>query len=373
MKRILFTFALCTGLISQIFSQVYSNKIVGEKNEALKDSIESKPYKYKLPIWGAKAGARGFDLPYSAGVSVNYFTQESSLVLGNLYVGFNDGPQLDLNEIVRFDECTAQASAFTIRPDIWLFPFLNVYGLFGKGNSSTAVNAGIYVPDVNDEWNEIYAFSTKADFTLTSYGFGITPTMGIGGGWLAMDMNVAWTNVSALDKPVFTYVFGPRLGKTFKFKKPEQNIAFWAGAFRVQFTSETSGSINLADVVPVDQLQPKIDAGLQKVEDGQVAADSWWASLSPIEKIDPANIAKYEVANRTLDRAGNFLTNMDNALNDNQYTTVQYSLDKKLKNNWNFIIGSQYQFNKHLMFRAEYGFLGSREQFMCSLQFRFGV
>ena len=99
-----------------------------------------------------------------------------------------------------------------------------------------------------------------------------------------MDMNFAWTNVSALDKPVFTYVFGPRLGKSFKFKKPESNIAIWAGAFRVQFTSETSGSINLADVVPVDQLQPKIDAGLQKVEDGQVAADNWWAGLSPIEK-----------------------------------------------------------------------------------------
>ena len=112
---------------------------------------------------------------------------------------------------------------------------------------------------------------------------------------------------------------------------------------------------------------------MQKVEDGQVAADNWWAGLNPIEKANPVNVAKYEVANRTLDRAGNFLTNMDNALNDNQYTTVQYSLDKNLKNKWNFIIGSQYQFNKHLMFRAEYGFLGSREQFMCSLQFRFGV
>ena len=153
---------MCTGLITQTYSQVYSNKIVGEKNEALKDSIEAKPYKYKLPIWGAKAAARGFDLPYSAGVSVNYFTQESSLILDNLYVGFNNGPQLDLNEIVRFDDCTAQASAFTIRPDIWLLPFLNVYGLFGKGNSSTAVNAGIYVPDVNDQWNEIYCIFNES-------------------------------------------------------------------------------------------------------------------------------------------------------------------------------------------------------------------
>lgn len=371
LKNLLLFTALTACVFNQTFGQVYSDKVVGEKNEVLKDSIVVNPYPYKLPIWGAKVAAKGYDLPYSAGVSVNYFTQESSLILDNLYVGFNNGPQLDLNEVVRFDDCTAWAAATTVRPDIWLFPFLNVYGLIGKGNSSTSVNAGIYVPNVNDEWNQVFAFSTKAEFTVTSYGFGLTPTMGIGGGWLALDMNCAWTNVSALDKPVFTYVFGPRLGKTFKFGRPEQNIAFWVGGFRVNFTSETSGSLNLSEVVPVDQLQPKIDAGLQKVENGQIAADEWWAGLKPIEKTDPVNIAKYEVANRALDRAGNFLTNMDNALNDDKSTTVQYSLDKQLKDKWNFLIGSQYQLNKHYMLRAEYGFLGSRQQFMCSLQYRF--
>jgi hypothetical protein len=369
--RIIIISILTFSVSSQTFGQVYSDKVVGKKNEALKDSIEAKPYPYKLPIWGAKVAALGYDLPYSAGVSVNYFTQESSLILSNLYVGFNNGPQLDLNEIVRFDDCKAAASATTVRPDIWLFPFLNVYGLIGKGNSSTTVNAGIYVPNLNGEWNQIYAFSTKANFTVSTFGFGMTPTMGIGGGWLALDMNCAWTNVSALDKPVFTYVFGPRLGKTFKFKKPEQNIAVWVGGFRVQFTSETSGSMNLSEVVPVDQLQPKIDAGMQKVENGQTAVNDWWTGLKPIEKTDPVNIAKYQAATRVLDRADNLLTNMDNALNDDKSATVQYSLDKNLKDKWNFLVGSQYQYNKHIMLRAEYGFLGSRQQFMCSLQYRF--
>jgi hypothetical protein len=51
----------------QALSQVYTNKIVGKKNEALKDSIEIKGYPYVLPIWGKKAAAKGFQLPYSAG------------------------------------------------------------------------------------------------------------------------------------------------------------------------------------------------------------------------------------------------------------------------------------------------------------------
>ena len=77
----------------------------------------------------------------------------------------------------------------------------------------------------------------------------MTPTMGVGGGWMALDMNVVWTDVDALDKPVFTFVFGPRFGKSFKFKKPERNIAFWAGGFRVKFSSETNGSLLLSEVI----------------------------------------------------------------------------------------------------------------------------
>jgi hypothetical protein len=371
MKKLIFLSLLCLIIFTQSFGQVYSNKEVGKKNAELADSLKASEYPYVLPIWGAKVVAKGYDIPYSAGVSVNYLTQESSLIIDNLMVGFNNGPMYDLDEIIRFDEATAWAAATTVRPDIWLLPFLNVYGLFGKANTSTTISAGVYVPNVDNEWTEVTSFSTKAEFNATTMGFGMTPTMGIGGGWLALDMNCAWTDVDALDKPVFTYVFGPRLGKTFKFKKPEQNIAFWVGGFRVKFSSETSGSINLSEIADTDQLQVKVDEGIQKVGEQQIAVDDWWEGLTPIEQKNPINEAKYATANRALDAAGNLLNTADAALNDGQDATVQYSLDKTLKDKWNFVVGSQYQLNKHWMIRAEYGFLGSRTQFLTSLQYRF--
>jgi hypothetical protein len=373
MKKLLFLILLTLGLLSQTFGQVYTNKVVGAKNEALKDSIIAKPYPYSLPIWGAKAAAKGFDLPYSAGLNVNYFWQESSLVIDNLYVGFNNGPMYDLDEIIRFNDAIAEAQAVNFRPDVWVLPFLNVYAIFSKAKTSTLINAGVWIPDETNTWKEVATFSSKANFDATGMGFGMTPTLGVGGGWLALDMNLLWTDISALDKPVFTFVFGPRLGKTFKFKKPERNIALWAGAFRVQFSSATSGTVNLADVLPVDELQPKIDNGLQKVADTQVKVDAWWSGLTPAEQKNPANKAKYETANRVLTTTGNLFNTMDGALNDDYTTTVQYSLEKNLKDRWNFLIGSQYQFNKHFMIRAEYGFLGSRQQFLTSLQYRFGL
>lgn len=371
MKSKLISVLLIIFFCENTFAQVYSDKVVGAKNEELIDSIKNEEYPYILPIWGAKVAARGYDLPYSAGVSVNYLTQESALILNNLLIGFNNGPMVNLDEIVRFNDAQSWAGGLTVRPDIWLLPFLNVYGLLGRANSSTEINAGVYLPNLDNEWQEISTISTKANFTAQIMGIGMTPTIGIGGGWMALDMNCAWSDVDALDKPVFTFVFGPRFGKTFRFKKPQQNIAFWVGGFRVQFSSDTKGSINLSEVVNTDEIQIKVDQGTQKVEETQVAVDAWWTGLTPLEQKNPVNVAKYNTANRALETAGNFYNAADAALNDGKSATVQYSLEKNLKDKWNFIVGSQYQLNKHWMLRAEYGFLGSRTQFMTSLQYRF--
>lgn len=373
MKKILFIVGLTFGLLSLALGQVYTNKVVGEKNQALADTLKSQPYPYSLPIWGAKATARGYDLPYSAGISVNYFWQQSDLLISDLFVGFNNGPMYDLDEIIRFSDAVATASIITIRPDIWLMPFLNVYGIFSKAKTSTAIDAGLWLPDEDNVWSEVSSFSSTANFDATAMGLGITPTLGIGGGWMALDMNMTWSDISALNKPVFSFVFGPRFGKSFKFKNPERNIAVWAGGFRVHLSAETNGSLDLSEVIPVEELQPKVDEGLIKVENAAIAVDDWWAGLTPLQQANPVNKAKHETANRALEKAGSVLTNIDGALNDEESATVQYSLTKRPKDKWNFIIGSQFQMNKHWMIRAEGGFLGSRVQFMTGLQYRFGL
>ena len=168
--KIILLIVFAIGLISQTQGQVYTNKVVGAKNEALKDSIIAKPYPYSLPIWGAKAAARGYDLPYSAGLSVNYLWQESDLIIEDLFVGFNNGPMYDLDEIVRFNDAIATASAVNFRPDIWVLPFLNVYGLFAKAKTSTEINAGVWFPDTANVWREVTAFSSTANLMLPVLG-----------------------------------------------------------------------------------------------------------------------------------------------------------------------------------------------------------
>jgi len=370
--KLSFFWILALG-ISPLFGQVYSDKVVGKKNTELADSIKASEYPYILPILGDAATKRGYNLPYSAGLGINYIWQESDLVIENLQVGFNHRPMQDLSEVIRFNSAVSKASGINFRPDVWLFPFLNVYGILAKAQPSTTVDFGIYVPDGNGNWNNVINMTSKAEFEATTFGFGVTPTLGIGGGWMALDMNFTWNDIAELEKPAFAFVFGPRFGKSFKLKKPEQNIAFWVGGFRLKLNTGTTGSLNLVDVIETDGLQARVESGQQKVSDSYVSVENWWNGLSSVEQKNPVNMAKYEGANRALETASGFLNNLDEALNDEQKASVQYSLDKRPKDMWNFIIGTQYQHNKHWMLRAEYGFLGSRQQVIAGLQYRFGL
>jgi hypothetical protein len=373
MKNFLFAALLLLVSLLQVNGQVFSDKVVGKKNQEKIDSIKSSEYPYMLPIWGAKVAARGFNLPLPMGMNVNYLWQESDLIINNLNVGFNNGPQYNLDEIIRFDEAVSTATSLNFRPDFWLLPFLNVYGLFSKAQTSTSITAGVWVPVDESNWQKVAAFSTRANFDATAMGFGMTPTMGVAGGWIALDMNWVWTDVSALDKPVFSFIIAPRMGKNFNLKKKDRAISFWVGAFRLKLSSSTNGSLYLDELIPENELQGKVDQGIQKVGEAQQNVDEWWSGLSGTEQNNPINQAKYETANKALDKTANVLNSIDVALNDDERASVQYSLEKQPKDMWNFVMGSQFQLNKHIMFRGEYGFLGTRRQFVGGIQYRFGL
>jgi hypothetical protein len=359
MKKILLFLLIITG--TNLFAQVYSNKVT---------KSDTSEYPYVLPIWGEKAHKLGFDLPYSAGLGINYLYQESSIIIDNLQVGFNNSEMYNLDEIVRFNDASVSANALNFRPDIWLFPFLNVYAVFAKLDSKTDVDFGIYIPE-ND--SAILSAHTVAEFSGTTFGFGMTPTIGVKGGWIALDMNFAWTDMDALEKPAFSFVFGPRFGKTFKLKKPEQNIAVWVGGFRLNIKSETTGSLPLSDLFEAEEMGLKIDQGQESVSEAYTKLDDWWNTLTPPQQANPVNKAKYEKGTAVLDKTAAFLDAAEGAVTTVGESTVNYSLDKKQEMMWNLLVGTQFQINKHFMIRAEGGFFGTRTQFIGGLQYRFGL
>src|SRR4051794_15412730 len=135
MKKKIILIVLFSALCFVTFSQYTTDKIIGKKNEEVIDSLKSADYPYLLPIWGKKVAQKGFKLPKSAGLSVQYLWQQSDITINNLQVGFNNGPKYNLDEIIRFDKAQTTTNGVNIRPDFWILPFLNVYGVLAKSKT----------------------------------------------------------------------------------------------------------------------------------------------------------------------------------------------------------------------------------------------
>ena len=356
--------------IGNASAQYTTDKVVGPKNKNLIDSIKKEEYPYLFPIWGQKVVAKGFKIPKSGGLSAQYLFQQSDIIIHDLQVGFNNGPQYNLDEIIRFNSAIATSNGINIRPDVWLFPFLNIYGILAKSKTSTAIDAGVWIPD-STGFKQVGSFKTKANFDATTYGFGMTPTFGIGGFFMALDMNVTWSDISALEKPAFIFILGPRIGKNITLKNPNRNIAFWTGGFRVHMGSTTTGNLNASDLFPIDQWESKVNDGYTKLSSAQGSVDQWWNDLTPAEQKNPVNIAKHETAGRVLTTYGRVLDGASQIISGAGDASIQYSLSKKPKDMWNFLLGSQFQLNRSLMFRVECGFLSSRTQIIAGIQYRF--
>jgi len=264
-------------------------------------------------------------------LSAQYLWQQSDIIINNLQVGFNNGPKYNLDEIIRFDKAQTTTNGVNIRPDVWLFPFLNVYAILAKSNTSTAINAGVWIPD-SSTWNKITTIDTKADFNATTFGFGMTPTVGVGGFFMALDMNLTWTDIDELEKPAFAFVFGPRLGKNITWANhPDRSLAIWAGGFRVKLNTGTTGSLSTSELFPTEEWGAKIDTGYMQVAESQQEVNEWWEGLTPLEQQNPVNKAKYNTANAALETFGNVLDAASQAVTNAGSSTVQYSLDKKPK------------------------------------------
>lgn len=328
--------------VSHGINAQYATTKIKTKHEAYTDSLKQVKYDNILPIWGQKAYEKGFDIPYPTGVMVNYMYIKQGLVIDNLRLGLlTDNIDLPLTgvDFVRFGDNFNTANTVMVRPDVWVFPFLNVYGLFGKGTSKTEVNLEFPI-----EMKSI----VEQDVRTT--GFGVTIAGGLGPVWLALDGNVTWNKPELLDDPVKVNTFGVRLGHNFVNKnKPHRNIGLWVGAMTVALGSNTVGELKLNEALPQETFD--------RADEIVATYNDWYENT--------ATIPQKVIADQTL---GPLIDSIDAADGE---AIIRYGIDKGVKQEWNGIIGAQFQLNKNWMIRTEGGIIGDRKSLLLSLNWRF--
>jgi hypothetical protein len=291
-------------------------------SQAERDSILAH-YHNRFPIWGRKAIEKGFELPAPAGLSLTVVFLDQAIDITSLELSTGSNPLVPI-DFVTFESTRSTVLTENLRADLWVLPFLNVYGFGGWAQASTEVTLA-----------EPVTFTSKVDQTGVYWGLGLTATMGIKRNWLALDVNWAWTDLEKLDMPVRSRITGIRYGRAFKIG-PGRRVAPWLGAMHQKLTSGTQGSIPLSEVMTPPTAQ-RLGAQLRGYQ-----TSPWYLQLTPAQRAVVDGIAG------RIDRPDG--PSLDSVV-------VNYGLAKAVATPWNMLAGITYDFTRYWTIRAELGFI----------------
>ncbi len=286
---------------------------------------------FSLPIWKEEAEALGYVLPKPFGFNVSYMNLEQGIAVDSIgfeglvakipdftiptfpglpgitIPGFDMPIPRDLIDI-QAEPGKQKSEVFSLRGDVWLFPFLNVYGMVGKlkGYSETRVTVG--VKGISKRSDPI---DFKLDLDGDLYGGGIVLAGGYGNWFGLVDASYTKTNLTVIDGAIDAYVVSPRLGYDFHTRGFPMRL--WAGAMYQDVEQSLSGSLSSLD----------LPAGLSGL-------------LGAVNK----------------DGKGRF------------------NVEQRLTTAWNPIVGMQYQISPNLYLLGEAGF-GERTSVFFSIDMRY--
>ncbi len=215
----------------------------------------TKPVVQVPPICGKKRRGLGHDLPlpFGTGVSLEYFKQyydATELQLSNDTIG------VIVSGKASVQNSTSQDIKIVFRPDVWLLPFLNVYGIVGYSRSKTIPNFEVPQITINDIPNigDIVLDDTVTiEDELISmgavYGGGVNISTGYKSFFFLADYHFTMTKPIDLDQQLESHSLsvkaGILLGKNIKKIKG----SFWAGAKYVDDTHKFTGEVNVNDIL----------------------------------------------------------------------------------------------------------------------------
>ena len=244
---------------------------------------------------------------------------------------------VNLDDFLNFTELSTLGNIILVKPDLWVFPFLNVYGILGYVDVNTKT--------VLDEPIEL---TTNVKTSGYNYGFGTTIAGGIKDWWIAGNFTWTWTVLSNLDTPNFARVSSYRAGKAHDMGKSGK-LTYWFGTMHQKWGRTTSGAFSMSEILGdlPDETIP-----------GQVRNSPNYQNLTPPQKavVDPILDVVEEAGQGIRD-------NYDNL-------KMTYSVDKAPDHPWNMIAGANLALTRHWYFQAEFGFIG-RFSAMGGVNYRF--
>ena len=89
------------------------------------------PHWSGLPIWGAEAEARGYQIPLPFGIGVTAYSARQPVNIHDLQLGRNGKDPVSVQNFLQIDKVDTSQQNISAKLDVLVFPFLDVYALLG--------------------------------------------------------------------------------------------------------------------------------------------------------------------------------------------------------------------------------------------------
>lgn len=200
--------------------------------------------KSMFPLLGDEARKMGYELPNPYGINVIYVDMKQDVDIKALNLtgklSLFGGKPLELGNIisVKADSAKTVNTNELVKADLWVFPFLNVYGILGKtkGHSTALVDINLG----NSTILKDYDFTLK--YEGITYGVGTVLAGGYKDFFSLVDFNYTSTSLDIIEGNISAFVISPKIGYNFDFYNTKNSI--WIGTMYQNITQTLKGDIN---------------------------------------------------------------------------------------------------------------------------------
>ncbi len=299
----------------------YANLGARKLGDTLKTAAgEKKVWPHALPIWGQKVTDLGFTLPNPYGVTIMGAYIRQDLTLNNLAIS-TDGENFQGIPFVEFPGVTAKDIALQVKVDAWLFPFMNIYAVGGYIDGTANLTVGLPIDSVlsffgldhicgghlePDFCGDDIALPIEPVYHGFNVGLGTVLAMGFSGWFVTVPLTYVWSDLNITESTIKTFTMEILFGRIFPLGNGKA-LEFFVGTQYLNAAYKVRGSI-------------------------------------PIP-----------------------LSSIDSTLTDQ---TLYYELDEANLDRWNFAAGGNWQISPDWDLQFQATFLGSREQFVLGVVYR---
>jgi hypothetical protein len=126
-----------------------------------------------LPIWGAEAEARGYQVPLPFGIGVTAYSARQPVDIEDLQLARNGNPPVSVTNFLQIDRVDTSQKNVSAKFDVLVFPFFDVYAIVGRTTGTTKGTIQVPADPILGIF-EPRQLQLNAAFDGPTYGAGVT-------------------------------------------------------------------------------------------------------------------------------------------------------------------------------------------------------